>query len=868
MRTSIGRTFSGAIAGWLICSAAAASDHADPLSLNPLSPPREREPRITDLHVFLDSDRGGGGKPTALVFSLSVFPSLSPLERARDDAPADGTYHVTPMGEPPDRVNVRYALPSLDIRDYVYRVRFDLHAKLGDDDSQGQVTRYGACFLSPADIAPEVEFEFALADDASLARHSIVGLAPAPVVVNADFVPGAINVRTGVFDDPFIFPRFFRTNVVAIVVSVPLTCFPAQQRDFVVWATSEKDGRQIDHVGRSQRTQVPRFDALNTLPPREHVAAIEAQHSRPTLVQDAMRTFLSPLFGIRPFDFAPDVLVFRRGENLERPTGFPNGRRLDDDVAALIGRYGDTQLLEASYTDDPRFPRATENDKPFRAAFPYLAPPWTRDEVNSNPRPFSLSRPTLSDANWRFLWLLETAILVVLAAILARTVRSDLFRIVVVLVAAWVIWSISDLRVDNQPMTAIGFARQPEAKLHAVLRGAGAIAAYVFALVFVLGRRAGESARCREPGLALGNEGMNVEDRQDPGSTFEAVWDAVRREPYYRVWGGPNEKPLPRYTLSLDRLLRGFLVPGKIFRFGAAQRRTLLSRADLRWGQDGKGFARLLHPNGVCLAGTWKIDDVRSGVAAGEGAYTGCFAPGARVKIVGRYSTCCTETRSGRPRSLSLAGKLFAPGGGDTANFLTQEDLGGTRTWSFADAVLTNSPPVTPWMRGFGILSFVFTGLTFRRRDEAIAERQLYEIAELGKPTGTATRCPRFLRLTVEGFTKGGPDPDRDFRDEVLGAIFDPGDPTPRRNLVFAIEVAETGERSGFLRQRVEVRDWRRIGSITFEDAVASYNGDYVIHFRHPAWRRDRNDPNSIARPELDPRRALDRRDGQPRPAT
>ena len=29
---------------------------------------------------------------------------------------------------------------------------------------------------------------------------------------------------------------------------------------------------------------------------------------------------------------------------------------------------------------------------------------------------------------------------------------------------------------------------------------------------------------------------------------------------------------------------------------------------------------------------------------------------------------------------------------------------------------------------------------------------------------------------------------------------------------------------------------------------IASYNGDFVIHFHHPHWREDRNDPATTAR--------------------
>jgi hypothetical protein len=32
---------------------------------------------------------------------------------------------------------------------------------------------------------------------------------------------------------------------------------------------------------------------------------------------------------------------------------------------------------------------------------------------------------------------------------------------------------------------------------------------------------------------------------------------------------------------------------------------------------------------------------------------------------------------------------------------------------------------------------------------------------------------------------------------------------------------------------------------MTFDAAVASFNGDHVFHVNHPAWREDRNDPRT-----------------------
>jgi hypothetical protein len=88
-----------------------------------------------------------------------------------------------------------------------------------------------------------------------------------------------------------------------------------------------------------------------------------------------------------------------------------------------------------------------------------------------------------------------------------------------------------------------------------------------------------------------------------------------------------------------------------------------------------------------------------------------------------------------------------------------------------------------------------------------------------------------------------------DFRDEIMAQIFDPGDPAPKRKLVFDIEVTEEGSTHGpdFFQRRT-FRNWRRIGRMTFDNAVASYNGDFVIHFTHPTWRDDVNDPVTSTR--------------------
>lgn len=348
-------------------------------------------------------------------------------------------------------------------------------------------------------------------------------------------------------------------------------------------------------------------------------------------------------------------------------------------------------------------------------------------------------------------------------------------------------------------------------------------------------------------GDRLGGQGFTEKDARFAGSRFAAVREALFANPYQKVWGAPGEPPLPVHRVTFGSVVRGILPFGRPYGFLQAARRTVDSALDLRWGEDGKGVRRLLHPNGVCLLGTWEITE--------ETPYSGHFGTGSRGLIVGRYSTCCTETRRGRSRSLALVGRIYPtadpehPGPLPTANFFTQEDLGGGRTPSINRAVLRNAPDTRVWRRGFGLPVILLTGATFQRADQQPSFRQLYQIAELGKPAGEPTRAPEFMQLTVDPAQPEIPGADLDFRDEVMAQIYDPGDPAPRRTLSFVVETSDRGTTRGpAFYQRREISDWRRIGRIVFDRAIASHNGDFVVHFHHPPWRDDRNDPASARR--------------------
>src|SRR5262249_30213587 len=139
-----------------------------------------------------------------------------------------------------------------------------------------------------------------------------------------------------------------------------------------------------------------------------------------------------------------------------------------------------------------------------------------------------------------------------------------------------------------------------------------------------------------------------------------------------------------------------------------------------------------------------------------------------------RYSTCCTNTRRGKTRSLSLVGKLFPTTDPNhlqplrTASFITQQDIGGDNTDYMNDAELRNAADVHVLRRGSGVPVLLITGALFQRVDKEPSQRQLYEIAELDKPKDEPTRTPQFMRLMVAPEQPRIEGEALDFRDEVM----------------------------------------------------------------------------------------------------
>jgi hypothetical protein len=288
------------------------------------------------------------------------------------------------------------------------------------------------------------------------------------------------------------------------------------------------------------------------------------------------------------------------------------------------------------------------------------------------------------------------------------------------------------------------------------------------------------------------------------GSRFDEVWKQVKSDPY------PS---MPHTPVTLWRFY-GFL---RDFLFEASER-TLDNRSDLL-----PQFDKLVHPNGVCLAGTWNITE--------PSQYTGYFRQGARGLFIGRASVALTQTRRGEYRAFGFAGKLFPTLDPDeqvpTANFFAIENLAGTLTPRYLDAQNTNdliTIQVNP-------NAFLYTPVgaaalaAFKRADRTLdptqpLERQLYPISELGEDNPGQARAPRWIMIVGSRDTQRV---DRDeFRDEVRLANYPQG-------LRFDILVSDSGNRWA--------KQWSRLGHIEVTDDALTNSCDHRLHFAHPRFR-------------------------------
>jgi len=216
-----------------------------------------------------------------------------------------------------------YVFPS----DLTLKLHIDNDSPVAFDDA-AQNALYGGRLLEPDKISADVTFEVTF--ELGGPRLRLEGL--------SESAASEISLFAGLRDDPFIRgPRIGR-NVAAVVLEMPLSLVLGPGDTLLVWGTSKVPdvrGRISEHAGRALRSMFAANDVMNTSSPANHW---------------------------KDYELVPDVVIL----NVSQPVGYPNGRLLTDDVVDLTA-------IPSILANDAPFP--SENDVPFLAAFPYLAPP-------------------------------------------------------------------------------------------------------------------------------------------------------------------------------------------------------------------------------------------------------------------------------------------------------------------------------------------------------------------------------------------------------------------------------------------------------------------------------------------------------------
>lgn len=288
------------------------------------------------------------------------------------------------------------------------------------------------------------------------------------------------------------------------------------------------------------------------------------------------------------------------------------------------------------------------------------------------------------------------------------------------------------------------------------------------------------------------------------GSRVDETWDIITENPY---------KELFETKVNMDRFLKW-----GDSKLSQSANRTINDKSDIL-----PYFEKLVHANGVCLLGKWEIDT--------ENEYSGYFKNGSSGMIIARASVALSDTTRGNKRSFGFAGKIFPTNdlhhleNVKTANFFTMDDLGGTKIKKYTDGAFTNEPKVSISPSSIFLIRMAsFVSKVFKKVDSNPGLRQLWQISNLNHEGESNT--PMWMQLTSkkQSFISSK----KDFREEILENLKENGE------VLFDISV--TGKMALGSSQK---KNFKRIGKITFEQAINSEGCDHRLHFNHPKLRSD-----------------------------
>lgn len=250
-------------------------------------------------------------------------------------------------------LDVNPFLPS-SVRNYTFPTDVTYSFKI---DKNSPVTFTNA--VDKAEFGGTITYPAGISEDITL--NVTFGPGGAPRLQAIGVATQHVRVFAGLRAEAFIFAPFVRNNIGGIVVEIPLSKVVGGQSTLLTWGTTSVTtpaGTYTELGGRALRSQFTPFVNLNALHPSQHVANG---------------------FG------RPDVVII----DTSKPTAFPNGRALVDDVvdiaagftslptdAGAAGLEFDLCAPGGAFAPCPVAPSATADDVRIKGNYPYLGAPY------------------------------------------------------------------------------------------------------------------------------------------------------------------------------------------------------------------------------------------------------------------------------------------------------------------------------------------------------------------------------------------------------------------------------------------------------------------------------------------------------------
>jgi hypothetical protein len=271
------------------------------------------------------------------------------IDTGRDDARITDFWSFVQNGRLVMIMGINPFLPA-EVREYVfptdvtYRFFVDIDSRVNFNDPVLNAA-FGGAVNNPIRIREDITFNV-MFDRWNRPQVEVVGRS----LSECQRIQERMRVFSGLRAEAFIFAPFVNNNIGAIVIDVPLEEIKKDNDTLLLWVTSSVDdfaGQFQELAGRTLYSQFDEKLALNFIHPSQHRAAL----------------------GINP-----DLIIL----NTAARSGFPNGRRLQDDivdlVAALPAPFNDARAFDLEF-DLAGFHARLSDIAPLPGAFPYLANP-------------------------------------------------------------------------------------------------------------------------------------------------------------------------------------------------------------------------------------------------------------------------------------------------------------------------------------------------------------------------------------------------------------------------------------------------------------------------------------------------------------